>query len=691
MKLRTEQITFERLKRTLLLAGFAGLMEWSSPEVFFGTWLSQVIAVLIIVEVVFQVWLSRQETSYDAVLKQRTLGIRWKQFRQRIPSDLRYRLRRMSMILGLLLIYGQLVSLSTSACSGAISCVLRTPQMAVEMLPFFLYIAFTLMMSMIQLVGMFYMMTKVGFVKIMMPGTMNVEFSDFYGQDNAVEKMQEQVNLLNSDFEVKRAGGFMPKGVLLWGPPGTGKTMLAKAVANASTKPVIIVPPGGFASTFVGINFLKVFMLFRLVRKYSRRYKGVIVFMDEIDSLGNRGPGIEGEITAIERPTFGCMFDSRAQATYLESVRLALAPGLASSSAGRASRLLHAIDRTALAIVSPMMGNFSGSNPGTLEAFLAGLDGMDESRGLVNKLLVSLGFAPLEPPIIRSLWMGATNMPAAVDKALVRPGRLSRKIHVDYFDQAGKVQTYKGYLGKVKHNVTDEELDRLVRNHQPATGAEVQAVVNEAVLSTFRDGEAESGLVTYEELSAQLRIEKVGEPGDPFEVASNRWWVAVHEAGHAVMAHHKRRHLADVWFGSIVSHGTVGGLIASAPHTDDWLLTRTDMENQIAVGLASRIAEVLFFGQPSNGHTGDNGAVSMVAAKMVQLGHHPNQIGDWWENGDPSFGAAESILQDILETTTEFLTERQDQIEAVAAVLLQQLTVDGQYIHDMLDEMEEAR
>ncbi len=682
MKLRTEQITFERLKRTLLLAGFAGLMEWSSPEVFFGTWLSKVIVVLIALEVTLQYWLARQESSYGAVLSQRTLAVRWKRFRQRIPADLRYRLRRMSMVLAMLLIYGQLLSLSTDACASAVSCVLRTPQMAIEMLPFFLYIAFTLMMSMIQLVGMFYMMTKVGFVKIMMPGSMDVEFSDIYGQDSAVEKMMEQVNLLNSDQQVKRAGGFMPKGVLLWGPPGTGKTMLAKAVANASTKPVIIVPPGGFASTFVGINFLKVFMLFRLVRKYSRRYKGVIVFMDEIDSLGNRGPGIEGELSPA--PEFGCLFDSRAQARYDESLRVASAPALASSPAGWAIRKINRW-------TNHMLGNFSGSNPGTLEAFLAGLDGMDESRGLVNRILVSLGFPPLEPPVIRSLWLGATNMPAAVDKALVRPGRLSRKIHVDYFKHDGKVATYNGYLGKVKHNVTPEQLQRLVRNHQPATGAEVQAVVNEAVLATFRDGDAESGLVTYEGLQAQLRTEKIGEAGDPFEVGANRWAVAVHEAGHAVMAHHKRRHLSDIWFGSIVAHGQSGGLIASAPHTDDWLMYQQDMEDQISIGLASRVAEHLFFGQPSNGHGGDGRAVTEIAAKMVQLGHHPNQIGAWWDDGDTSFSMAESILSEIQESTVDFLSERQDQVEAVAAILLQQLTVDGQEIHAMLDEMEEAQ
>ena len=684
LKLRIPLITFERLKRSLLLAGFAGLMEWSSPEIFFGTFLSQVIAILLVMEIVLQVWISRQESSYDAVLRQRTWGVRWNTWRQRFPADLRYRIRRLSMILVMLIVYGQLVNLSTDACANAIQCVLRTPQMAIDMIPFFLYIAFTLMMSMFQIGGMFYLMTKVGFVKIMMPGTMTVTFDDIYGQDKAVAKMREQVNLLDSDVEVKLAGGFMPNGVLLWGPPGTGKTMLAKAIANASTKPVIIVPPGGFASTFVGINFLKVFMLFRLVRKYSRRYKGVIVFMDEIDSLGNRGGEIEGD--KIERPEFGCMFDRPEQARYEESVRVASAPMLASSIAGWPTRILNWV-------AEAMIGNFSGSNPGTLEAFLSALDGMDESRGMLNRTLVTLGFKPLKPPVIRRLFIGATNMPSKVDKALTRPGRLSRKVHVDYFDHKGKVQTYKGYLDKVTHNVSALDLERLVRNHQPATGAEVQAIVNEAVLATFRDKDAEGGLVTYAGLAEQLRIELVGEPGEAFEVSDNRWWVSVHEAGHAVMAHHRRRHISDIWFGSIVAHGTTGGMIASAPHTDDWLLSKKDMEHNIQISLGSRVAEELFFGMPSNGQGGDGGAASEFAKKMVKYGHHSSQIGNWWTDVLEGKGQelAEEILHLQLDLTRDFLYSRQDQIEAVAALLLRTDAVEGFDIHALLDEMESAR
>src|SRR6266702_1696049 len=80
----------------------------------------------------------------------------------------------------------------------------------------------------------------------------------------------------------------------MYGPPGTGKTYLAKAAANYSSKPLILVPPGAFQATFVGINLLKVWTLFRTVRKLARRYGGVIVFIDEIDSLGSRGGNVEG-------------------------------------------------------------------------------------------------------------------------------------------------------------------------------------------------------------------------------------------------------------------------------------------------------------------------------------------------------------------------------------------------------------
>jgi ATP-dependent Zn protease len=653
-------------------------MEWSSPESFFGSGLSKLVTVLIILEVLLQVWLARQETSYEAVVRQQTWAQRWRNFRQRFPADLRYRLRRLTMILTLLALYGQGLNLTSDRCDSAVECVMQTPNMLIEQMPLFMYIGFSVLMGMAQLGFMFYSMTKVGFVKIMMPGTMDVEFADIYGQDEAVAKMQEQVALLESDDKVKSAGGFMPNGVLLWGPPGTGKTMLAKAVANASTKPVIIVPPGGFASTFVGINFLKVWMLFRYVRKYARRYKGVIVFMDEIDSLGNRGGQVAGVLPAA--PVFGCMFDSARDAEHKEAVRVHDSTGFSLRPSGFVTRIANHI----------IGGDFSGSNPGTLEAFLAALDGMDESRGLINRLLVSLGFPPLSPPEIKRMFIGATNLPQKVDAALLRPGRLSRKIHVKYPDHEGKVATYEGYLAKVRHNVSDEDLDRLVRNHQPATGAEVQAVVNEAVLATFRAAAGDTGMVTYEGLAEQLRVEKIGEPGDAFEDPLNRWRVAIHEAGHAVMSHHKRRQRSDIWFATIVSHGESGGMVAGAPHNDDWLRMQEDMEHDIQIALASRIAETLFFGQPSNGHAGDGRAASEMAMDMVTYGHHGNQIGHWWagDQDGPGIGMAEDILTENLAQAHAFLAPRAAQIAEVAIRLLDEGTVEGHKIHALLDDME---
>src|SRR3990167_5752361 len=124
-----------------------------------------------------------------------------------------------------------------------------------------------------------------------MPGQIKTRFSDIYGQDIAVGLAKEVLQILDDPDTVEAHGGYIPGGLLLWGPPGTGKTMIAEAFAGETGKPFVLVPPDFASAMFVGVPQMKVKLLFRKLRNLSRNYGGVVVFFDEIDALGNRGLG----------------------------------------------------------------------------------------------------------------------------------------------------------------------------------------------------------------------------------------------------------------------------------------------------------------------------------------------------------------------------------------------------------------
>ena len=658
LKLKTPVPTLERSKRALGILVFIGLMELSSPLPFMNTLPAWLLSIWFVFEIARQFIGYKLETSYSAVATAERYKAAWESKRDRVDPMARYRLRRLISIIAGALVMGQIINLFTERCSNALYCILLAPQLITESIPLILQIVVGVAFGMFQFAAMFWYLSGVGFGKIIPPGTVDTTFDDVFGQDKAKQRVEEIVDLMENDEEIKKAGGHLPKGAILTGPPGTGKTMLAKAAANKSTKPLILVPPGAFASTFIGINFLKVYRLGRWIRAQSKRHGGVVVFIDEIDSLGSRGGVEEGEA----RPTED-WYQPRSDECA-------------------------AIPVPEYPVV--VTGNSGGANMGTLEAFLAMIDGMEEPRGFTNKVLGFFGFRPLPPPTTRVFYLGATNRPSAVDPALKRAGRLGLNIRVDYPRYEGRLATYNGYLSKVSHSLDNDEIDWLARNHYRGTGAEIEDVINEALLLTFRnDDREEPGVIQYHDMMTATLWKRWGESHGTFENDRNLWGVCVHEAGHALVMYKLLKERKHIWFVSVEQRGKTGGMVVPAPQDDDWKEWHNEMLAGVAVSLASRAAESRILGQLTNGHGGDGPAATKKAEQLIKNGHYDQIAFDTtpqFVESERFFELREKVLREALDLAVGIVEEHEDALIALAKLLEEKHTVVGTEVHELFDE-----
>ena len=123
--------------------------------------------------------------------------------------------------------------------------------------------------------------------KVYVQSTQGIKFADVAGEDEAKESLSEVVDYLHDPGKYRAIGAAMPKGILLVGPPGTGKTMLAKAVAGESNVPFFSMSGSEFVEMFVGMGASKVRDLFRQAKEKAP----CIVFIDEIDAIGQKRDG----------------------------------------------------------------------------------------------------------------------------------------------------------------------------------------------------------------------------------------------------------------------------------------------------------------------------------------------------------------------------------------------------------------
>jgi cell division protease FtsH len=494
-----------------------------------------------------------------------------------------------------------------------ILAVLTAPQLIWHALPFVIQIAFYFFFVIIQFAGLFWFLSRGG-MDVYYPDDIKTRFSDVWGQDHVLERVKENIIFLENPELVEDHGGYVPGGILLWGPPGTGKTLMAEAVAGETGKPYVFVDPGAFINMFMGVGILKVKSLFRKLRRLALRYGGVVVFFDEADSLGNRGAltqgvpgGGRGSASPAPSPAFsaaGCHgFSYLSADTQWRLAHDVMASGLPEPDTRRSKQ-----------IVGGMMNGGNGGGMGTLQALLTELSGLKKPRGFVNRYVRrALGMRPKPPPKYRILVMMATNMPSALDEALLRPGRIDRIYKVGYPSKAGRIRTYEGYLNKVAHELSAEQIDKLATITPYATGASIKDLVNEALITTIRGGR---DVITWPDIIKAKQLKELGPPEDVEYIERERHAVAVHEACHAVVAYRTRQHM-EIDIATIEKGSDYLGMVASIPPEDQFTRWRTEYESDILVSLASLAGERMFFdSDSSSGVSGDLESATTVASYM---------------------------------------------------------------------------
>jgi ATP-dependent Zn protease len=301
---------------------------------------------------------------------------------------------------------------------------------------------------------------------------------------------------------------------------------------------------------------------------------------------------------------------------------------------------------------------------------------------------------PKQPPKYRILHIMATNRPDVLDQALLRPGRLDRIYKVGYPHVDGRVRTYDGYLDKVRHSLTEAQVNRLAVISPYATGAIIKDIVNEALIIAMREGR---DTITWADMLQAKHLKTHGIPDEWTYGDLERHQVAIHEACHAVAMYRlQRRSTIDV--ATIERRGGTGGFVAPMPLEERFTEWRTGYETDAKTFLASLAGErLLFEGDNSAGVGGDlQNATRIVMETQAYWGMGPTVashgvtkaqrggVDSRPEDGtdrnlfETAFGQqVEARLQELLRDTEELIESNRQFVLAIAHALETYKTITG--------------
>ncbi|MFL5840568.1 MAG: AAA family ATPase [Thermoleophilaceae bacterium] len=473
-----------------------------------------------------------------------------------------------------------------------------------------------------------------------------VRLEDVRGQKEAKAEVGRIISLWQSGEEFESAGGKRERGLLFLGAPGTGKTMLAKAIATNFNSPFVTIPGSGFAQTFIGMDVILVRFLVRKAKKLARKWGGqCIIFIDEIDAVGTRrqslGSGI-GSSTAGNSPRslhdiafYGPMGSIHPEGELLVETREWRERLFAERAAAQRSEQLPPLFPRLRQFVFPGgMGGFGGGM--ALNQLLIVMDGVDDppwrKRFVTNKINtfldatyivpqkiggVSLRVRRPKPPTEQVFFVGATNVPIAVlDPALIRPGRMGRHIWFRTPTKEDRKDIFELYITKVDHEPeldTPKRRDEMARITHGYSPAMIEQVCSMALTYAHSDGRMVFNWADLVE--AMTTVESGTAVGIEYQADDTRA-VAIHEAGHALASHVYMKDLQSTRL-SIRMRGSSLGHHQAAEKDEHFSHWRHREFGELVWILGAMAAEHSFYKENSTGVSGDVQSATATAALMA--------------------------------------------------------------------------
>jgi cell division protease FtsH len=442
-----------------------------------------------------------------------------------------------------------------------------------------------------------------------------ITFKDVAGIEESKEEVTEVIEFLKNPKKFKKIGGRIPRGVLLVGPPGCGKTLLAKAIAGEADVPFFTIAGSDFVEMFVGVGASRVRDLFKQAKENSP----CIIFLDEIDAIGKkRGPG-----------------------------------------------------------------------------FASG--GHDEREQTLNAILVEMdGFDTNDQVIV----MAATNRGDILDPALTRPGRFDRQVIVPLPDLKGRAMILQIHARKIKFDPATD-FERLARGTPMFSGAELEALINEAAISASMHDKECVEMSDFEEARDKVRWGRAKRSRVVDE--QDKRLTAYHEAGHALVQ-------AMIKDGdplhkvSIIPRGPMGGATFALPEKDRQFYSKKYCLAQLQICFGGRIAEAMFCDDITSGASSDIRQATALARGMImewgmgeELGpinyapdiHSESYFGSM--TPDYSQHTAETIDSEIKRLidaayakVKDLIGANRDKLEAIAQALIKYETLDAEEVRMLI-------